>query len=265
MLGAAPRTLGAGELYRLWRGRLEGQCIHGDRRPLASFMEFWTGVEDAVGVPRAAAERTRSDFEAIERFNPLRVGQRSFEDYRRLMLRLFSALGERGYEYVIDSSKNSWATAYRPACLRACGLSVYFVHLQRSFRSTMRSIAHGSNRELLGGRHDPFRLPRNAVGFHLAHAVARQCRADGRYLAVPFEQLMRHPAPYISRICEAVGMEAEPILEKLALGEPFRVGHQVGGNRLLKDGEMIFRHPTPSPASPPAAPLHGRHIALDRS
>ena len=151
MLGAAPRTLGAGELYRLWRGRLEGQCIHGDRRPLASFMEFWTGVEDAVGVPRAAAERTRSAFEAIERFNPLRVGQRSFEDYHRLMLRLFSALGERGYEYVIDSSKNSWATAYRPACLRACGLSVYFVHLQRSFRSTMRSIAHGSNRELLGG------------------------------------------------------------------------------------------------------------------
>jgi hypothetical protein len=266
MLGTAPRTLGAGELYRLWRGRLEDQCIHSERRPLVKFVEFWTEVEAAVGIPRATAERIRSDFESVEKFNLLRTGQRSFDDYRRMMLRLFSVLGECGFDYVIDSSKNSWAAAYRSALLRECGVPLYFVHLQRGFLDTMRAVARGSNKELLGGRHDPFHVPRNAVGFHLAHAIARRCREGGSYFALPFKRFMENPASYVSHICGAVGMEAKPITERLALGKPFPVGYQIGGNRLLKSGEMVFRcQAAPSEHRPAASHSNVRCTALDQS
>jgi hypothetical protein len=246
MLGAAPGVLGAGELFRLWSGRLEDQCVHSSSRPVAQFVEFWSEIERRVGVPRLEGERIRRLIEERKIMSRPPPGG-LFHDYSWMMWKLFSTLSELGFKYVVDSSKNSRPTALRPFYLRQCGLRLYFVHLRRSFVDTMSSVAQGTNRQFLEGQSDLLRVPRAAIGFHLAHSAANRWRREGgqAYLRLSFERLVCDPAPEIAVLCGRVGMDAGPIIDRLSQGKPFRVGYQIGGNRLFRSGDVFFRRSLP--------------------
>ena len=244
MLSSEPRTLGAGELFRLWQGKLEDQFIGSEQRSLAQCIKFWADIENDIGIPRADAERIRSAVEITDFRNMQSIDKICLCEYRSMMNKMFVAIAKRGFDYVIDASKNTRPTAYRPFYLRWSGFRVHFIHLRRNFLGTMRAVARGTNRSLLEGRADRLApLSRAVLGFHLAHAAASRCRcaAGGPWLELAFEDFVTDPAPHISRICDEVGMDATPIIKRLEAGEPFRVGYEISGNRLLKNGAVAFR------------------------
>lgn len=153
-----------------------------------------------------------------------------------------------GKPIVVDSSKSARDAAWRGLALaEAAGQDVYVLHLVRSGRATVASaVRTGRNWALEGHVENPPLLgARTAVGWTLANALVsalgRFRLAPERYLRLRFEDLRAHPHRAIAHIGRFVGVDTEALAQRVAAGEAFEVGHNVGGNRLRKKEAVRLR------------------------
>ncbi len=87
--------------------------------------------------------------------------------YMRFYKELLDAIGELGFDYVVDSSKSSWFFAARPAALqRLIGAPLTLLHLSRHPQAVIQSMCKGSNRDLEKGiiRKRRFPIARPCLG-----------------------------------------------------------------------------------------------------
>lgn len=198
-----------------------------------------------------AAHRIVRSVEGAAAIAKIERGDLSWElcsEYREIMHRIFSHAGQRlGAGVIVDSSKSARATAGRFLALsRHAGLDVKVLHLVRSGYATAASYAvHGSN-WVQEGRIQPYAamVPRAIAGWRLAHErVIRLLKLvdPKKQLRVKFEDLVRDPVGAITAIGAFSGIDVTTVIGKLERGEAFPVGHQVGGNRLRFQKDIVVK------------------------
>jgi hypothetical protein len=250
ILGNHPEIVSAGELTYLvedWRtpGR---RCACG-----ASYAncEFWAGLPEAVSLTKETSravrqiERRRATVPVLLDAVPGEVQA----TYRRFQRGVFSYLTETiGTSIVVDSSKSAGDAAMRFYALsRIAGLDVYVLHLVRDGRATMASCVRKGSNWALEGHADPPTLPgmRAAAGWTLANGwvlgLSRRYVQPDRYMRVQFEDLTTHPARTLEAIGAFLGVNVEMLIDRVQRGEDFDVGHNVGGNRVRKNGTIQLR------------------------
>lgn len=241
VLGNHPEIASVGEITYLlneWHdpgrrcacGRLYREC------------DFWGALGDTADISvdmqamiRGVEKRGRTIPTLLNRLSP-----NIKKCYRVFHQQLFSYIRERsGKSIVVDSSKSARDAALRFYALsEIADLNVYVIHLVRDGKAVVEScVRKGSNWALEGHQRQP-RLPglRAAVGWTLANmwtlGLARRYISSDRYLRVRFEEFTSEPEAVLERIGRFVGIEVDILVDRIKQRAAFRVGHNVGGNRL---------------------------------
>lgn len=238
MLGSIPGALSCGELTYLFEeattpGRI---CACGaDYRDC----EVWSHVLKGLSSkPQRAAE-------VIRNIDKRKLWQKRGDDiksYLDINRQLFSQISDLGYKYVIDSSKSARDAGNRPIALHEIlGMEIKLIHLVRSPVSVIRSVQKRSNWEAEGYRRRHFRTLRAVPGWILANYSAWKSKfavGKNNYLLLHFEDLIRHPNIVIEKLQDFLGLNLSLLKEIIAVNEEFLVGHNIGGNRLRKQGAL---------------------------
>jgi hypothetical protein len=61
-----------------------------------------------------------------------------------------------------------------------------------------------------------------------------------RVLLVRYEDLCKHPGKELLRIGRYLGVNLSEVVDKIEKGEPFAVGHGLAGNRIRRQGDVVF-------------------------
>jgi hypothetical protein len=182
-----------------------------------------------------------------------RLPERELTVYRQVQEVLFRAAAG-GAPLVVDSSKTAAWAGGRPAALhRVMGLPIRCIHLVRSPRSLVGSLARGSNRELEGARSSrPFQVPRGMAGWigaNLWADVAGAVIGREAELRVSYEALVARPERTFEQIALFLGVSPAPILSALGAAPFSPRGHLLAGNR-MRLGPVAIRPPAPPAGSP---------------
>lgn len=264
MLGAAPGSFGMGEVAVLFevasgRSRRLSRCtcsrllhdcpIWGE--VLARIERDWIygDLVDAANITRS------QDTSKVRSSQKLGLATEAYSELWSLVLK---TLQERtGAQLLIDSSK----TATRRCSTRPLRIAqttpfrVVMVHMVRDPAAVTWSVMKGSNRRLerreqSARQHLP--ITRSLIGRYQANRHARQAmeRIDG--MTLRYEDLCRDPVTALSAVSALVGLDPEPILERMYNGGRFGADHGVSGNRVRREGfvriaiddEWRYRLPT---------------------
>jgi len=258
LLGSHPRLVSVGEVVFLGKDwATEGRhCSCGEPH---SHCPFWKNYFDS----EAEAEKFDSVREAVETRGKLPrllfglLTQEQREKYRSRMRTLFQYVARQGSaDIVVDSSKSAGQAAGRFWALKnIAGLDVQVIHLVRDGRATLRSfVEKGSNWSIEGCRNKkPLLAERSVTGWVTANTIASKLGAavgENRYLQVKFENLLRSPEKVLWSVGNMINVDMNTVIEKVVRGESFKVGHNIGGNRVrkqrsiqLKRKEKLDRHP----------------------
>ena len=163
--------------------------------------------------------------------------------YRSFWERFLSKKFEH-YAFLVDSSKVSRATLFRPLMLRKMGYNVTVVHLYKQSDQLLTSLLKGSNKDLAAG------VARKGVNLHLfvlrsyLGAVFANTLTlilgkffSDNYVKVDFDDVKKRPADVCSMLL------GYPPLQ--ATSNEFSKGHGVSGNRMRKNSGPIRIEETP--------------------
>ena len=151
-----------------------------------------------------------------------------------------------GKQHVLDSSK----TPARALFLLRHLPGSRAIHLVRDPRHVMQSylwrLKPGDvGFQLFGRRRDwgkvfPLAVASSfwTIGNLLCELIAR--RHPGRVVRVRYEDLRAQPAQVLAEIGLAFGLDLDDVAIKIASGESFPVGHNIGGNRIRHEGTVRF-------------------------
>ena len=196
----------------------------------------------------ARASRRQTD---VRRWLPTRLAGRDDPGLCRLaavtrsLARAIAAVS--GKPHVLDSNKE----VARGLFLLRYLPEARVVHLVRDPRGIQRSH-HWRLRDRRGflfmrrrfaGRGTaPLLLLLAAASWTVGNALGELTRraAPGRVLRLRYEDLCDDPAGAVRAIGAAFGLPVEDIVAKLEDGEPFPVGHNVGGNHIRHAGAVRF-------------------------
>lgn len=259
ILGNHPDVVSAGELtYLLDDWKIPGRrCACG--APYAD-CKFWKGLREAVPLTEETTrivrriERRRSTVPVL--FDAIPDEEKKL--YHRFQQGVFAYLMDTGdASIVVDSSKSAGDAAMRFYALsQIAGLDMYVLHLVRDGRATMGSyVRNGSNWALEGHSEQP-RFPgmRGLAGWTLANlwvmGLSKRYFHPDRYLRVRFEDLTTNPGETLEAIGDFVGIEVEELVDGVASGDSFDVGHNVGGNRIRHNQSIQLQRKNNSDCTP---------------
>jgi hypothetical protein len=245
VLGSHRDIVGVGEVGNLLEDWADARARCSCTRAYAD-CPFWQGLFD--GAPDPKLFRTIRRVETLASLPRLLLGLIPGQDremYRRYHDHLFKHVASRaGKTIVLDSSKSARATVGRFLALsRLAGQDVYVLHLVRDGLATMESVvATGSNRAI-EGRAMPQRtsVVRATLGWASANLWAwllGRSLGRGRYMRLHYETLVSDPAETIRQLATFLGVDPRELLERIAAGDSFEVGHLVAGNRLRWQGKV---------------------------
>ena len=207
---------------------------------------IWAGlseklnVEQAAGVVRVVERRPAPPWPA----RTPTLAEKTLDEYRRIVSVVYDHLATAvGASVVIDSSKTAAAAALRPVRLVQAGMDVRTVHLRRGLAATLRSSKR-SNRELEGLGKIRLQPLRSVPGYLLANLYARHAVhqiGPTAGLNVAYDQLLARPIEVIESIGRLIGLDYGEIGRRAAAGEAFTVGHNVGGNRVRRQGSVVLQ------------------------
>ena len=201
---------------------------------------------DWAGLARASRRQTD-----VRRWLPTRVARRGDPGLCRLaaMTRsLASAIAATsGKPHMLDSNKE----VARGLFLLRYLPEARVIHLVRDPRGIQRSHHWrlSDRRGFLFMRHRftgrgtaPFLLLLAAASWTVGNALGELTRraAPDRVLRLRYEDLCRDPAGAVRAIGAAFGLPVEDVVARLESGEPFPVGHNVGGNHIRHAGTVRF-------------------------
>lgn len=245
LLGAIPGAFGGGELHGIYS--LKG-CFN-SMSPEVS--EFWGKVWGCLfkKMPRLeveGAQRRQLNFESLVSLprHLCRYRSHDVDCYGEVQAKLFESIREVStQETVIDSSKSTRLTAFRPVALaRYAGQNVKMIHLVRDGRAVLWSQMRGDNKKIESGSCDtslPFALPRTLIGWVFANCsawIAGLLLPSGSTIRVRYEDLAKCPAHELKRIGDFLSLDTNAIVVMLDKAEHIAPGVQFSGNRMRFKG-----------------------------
>jgi hypothetical protein len=268
VLGSHPDLVAVGELTHLlddWADPTRA-CACGEGY---SRCPFWADLFPERPAPAAARLVRRIDrggAAALARGG--RVTERDRRAYGESQRMILDYVRTRaGKPIVVDASKSARLAAGRASALaRLAGQDVYVLHLVRSGVATLDSLVTRGSNWALEGHRTPRRLAglRGVVGWARANLRASLLGArlgPSRYLRLRYEDLLAEPASWLRTLGRFVGIDAEELVRRVEAGDPFRVSHVVGGNRLRLQPTVTLWRAAPPPARP-GLPPGGRAMFL---
>lgn len=250
LLGNHPAMVSIGEATYLlddWR-RPGRRCACGQPYPDCP---FWGALFEETTFSEALPDQVRGIEHRRRGLSTLlgHPARRKREPYRAFANRMFQYVRQTsGKPVVVDSSKSARDAAWRCIALsEVADQDVYVLHLVRSGVAAVAStVQKGRNWALEGHEENPtFLGGRTTVGWTVANAIVSalgRCRLPReRYLRLCFEELTACPRRVIERIGAFIGEDTSDLARRIAAGEAFSVGHNVGGNRLRKKDAVRLR------------------------
>jgi hypothetical protein len=256
LLGQLDEVLSVGELHHLWRtGAPERSAeeLCGCGRTFRD-CALWPRVLDDAGIAAGLGEAMESLRGRVARLRflpwmlgPLRPATygRRLAEYQDVVDRLYAAL-ERAADgrRVVDATKDL-APLYLLATMP--GYEVDVVHLVRDPRGVAHSWAKLTRRPEFVERTvymHRYGSASTALRWLYTNWLAERSRSRHRsYLRLRYEDLVRDPAPWLARICEAAGL-GRPDLPFLGPGEADlgRPSHILSGNpSRFEEGRVALR------------------------
>ena len=241
LLSGLPNAWSGGELCWLFSEIVAGRrCSCG---ALLTECSFWTEVLERVRRSESwlgevgAARLT----EQMQRWDSLMGPKR--RQYASLWRDTLSAIRDvSGAAIIVDSSKSTRKSTWRPDLLSSAGEAVGLLHLVRDPRQVMASVRKGSNRRLerggkprlLGGEY------RAMVSWVLTNALFewRSSSSGRRVLLVRYEDLVADPLSELGRIADFFELEWGSLRTQVESDEPFDPGHAIAGNRMRRQGQV---------------------------
>ncbi len=259
LLGNCPEVQSVGELVHVHDP--SGSCSCGAR---VSECAFWRKVRDAIEcdeecwkemTDRAFRQAHLRNFHATWRASTDDPELRRLAEFTERLAAAIRTVSKK--PHLLDSTKE----VTRGLLLARFLPETRIIHMVRDPRSNVASQywrwkKHGYFSFLrrkwrarpLGGAFMLLACLSWSIGNLLSELVARRARGDA--IRVRYEDLCEDPAGEISRIGEALGIDVAPVIEGLASGRAFPVGHNVGGNRIRFQREVRF-DPQREHARPP--------------
>ncbi|HEX6924550.1 MAG TPA: sulfotransferase [Longimicrobiaceae bacterium] len=148
---------------------------------------------------------------------------------------------------IVDASKSARLTAARPLALaRLLDEDVFVIHMVRDGRATVRSLVRTGSNWALEGRVPPLKAPvlRAVLGWVLTNlwtSTLRWALGRDRYIRLRYEDFVAEPGATLRRLGNFLGVNLEPVVERLQAGETFSAEHMVGGNRVRFETQIALR------------------------
>ena len=244
VLGDHPDLASVGALHNLpaW---LEGDLPCACGKPF-SRCPFWSAVGEKAGPIMLVTDEDQRAIEGrsalVRRLWRGRDSQLD-ERYTRSQRALWSALRQvSGAEVVVDSSKSAGETLGRPLALRRMlGLEVTIIHLARHPLGVLRSISSGA-----GGSHRPWRrrnplylVTKTAFQWSFTNLSCLLLYRGKNVVRVTLEEFLADPAEALGRVGATIGCDLSWQAGGVVEGRPFVPGHNLGGNRVKEQSEVI--------------------------
>ena len=154
------------------------------------------------------------------------------------------AFEQSGAKALIDSTKTSYKNFNRPRLISRAGYDVRFIHLTRNLKSVIRSSRKGRNSAIETGQApaERFIATRVFLSWTAANMFAYMYRFvfEERYMAVRYEDLLSNPQKTLERIEHATDLDLSDLREIIDRRVPLASGHEINGNRLLRQGSVVF-------------------------
>ena len=245
LLAHAENVFGAGELsFIVQDGFLDNQpCSCGAPTLECS---VWSKVRQATGwrdselVELAKLFRYVDHHRRVPRFL---LGHEIPPAYVTAQETLVRAIGEvTGAEVIVDSSKY----VARALALQQADVEMDTLRLVRSPQGLMRSWQRPNK-----GEQEP-KSPLQMVAYYSyvgASLWAASKKTEPR-LTVSYEDLVSDPRGTLSAVSQAIGIDLTTTIDAIEHKRSVPVGHIVTGNRLRKQGEIVFetRHASDRPS-----------------
>ncbi len=163
------------------------------------------------------------------------------DEYRLLQQQLLAKVAAKaqqaGARYILDSSKSSKASFYRPALLMAAGCNVKLIHLSRDGRGVLWSVLKKLGSPEWTKREAPrlVRAIRAIMGWNVANQQAFSLKKQlpvENYLHLTYEELVTDPDKTIAKLGSFLGIETRELQAVLHGEQSVSAAHNIGGNRL---------------------------------
>ena len=120
---------------------------------------------------------------------------------------------------------------------------MFVVHLVRDGLSVLESVMlKGKNSEIEGcypfQKRGPTRITLSWMIANVSAFIFGRVVGPRRYLLVRYEDFIADPVAEMKRLGKFAGFEAGEVVEALAAGRKFQVGHHVSGSRIRYQGEI---------------------------
>ncbi len=250
MLGNAPQIESVGELLS-GMSRYDDLCSCGQSFKNCS---YWAKIRNEFENQSEAswdeaAERLNKQAHIRSYLSTLRARPGSDSvtrliNYNRLIAK--SVCGDSNTT-IVDSSKE----ITRALFLLRFHPEAKIIHLVKNpvqiLESDYKRLKEGSGFKFLRRRFQPQKifapfLAINAFAWLLGNMLAEKARKKepDRFLQIRYEDLAENPEREFKRLEEFLGHELRTISSSISKGEPFAIGHNIGGNHMRLKKEFVF-------------------------
>lgn len=168
--------------------------------------------------------------------------------HQKRLAKYFDFLLEHSGKHVVDSSKTTRLSAYRPFLL-AKTHDVKLIHLVKDGRACLASNLRGSNQKLGKNQQDcsyRFAFWKTLNTWPIANLAAEifGFTHPGNYLRIRFEDFNSNPMETLAEIETFIGANLKQSIQLVANGDEIPLAHQIAGNRMGKQAGVKLRKQT---------------------
>jgi len=250
MLGNAPKNESVGELVS-GMGRNESLCSCG---VIFQDCSYWRDVRERFaeisGEPWAAAVFSSVRQAHIKKFLKTLLSWKNAEWVTQLKKHseaISDAVATGSTEAIVDSSKEITRALFLTRFVPESRI----IHLVRNpvniLESQFYRLVTGSGFKFLRHTYRPKRiffpfLLIGCLGWVVGNLLSEIVRLFGRdrFIVVKYEDILRHPVEEMDRIESFIGIPLGKVKAQVQNNEPFKIGHNIGGNHMRMAGEFVL-------------------------
>ena len=249
-----PHVLGIGEASNLFDVFNNQPTAHCSCNARAQACPLWSTVWNRLerrGLCTFEVERWAARFESyFGLFYWMIAGPRRRRNYARYIRVLVVSIcsgGPAELTHLVDSSKSTRRTAFRPFWLkRFGGADVVLIHVVRDVRGCIWSQVRGDNQKLERGEtpHMPFATLRTTINWGLSNCYASLVGVilgESNYVRVRYEDFVKGPKASLADTQKIIGLDLSIQCERIDMGQLSPNTHQFSGNRMRFNKSIKLR------------------------